>query len=149
MVGAGAGAGRSEVRGVGGDSVPGAGAGSTGGEGAGSRAEATWSPPQQDWGMAEAPALRTLATTNKTSSRYVCSVWCVVWWSDLRKYFPMSGLGCGDVGWLREILSAVRTELENDELELREVWKEREGLWNIREKKLCGAASSSDLKSKE
>ena len=37
---------------------------------------------------------------------------------------------------MREILSAVRTELENDELELREVWKEREGRWNIREKKL-------------
>ena len=50
---------------------------------------------------------------------------------------------------MREILSAVRTELENDELELREVWKEREGLRNIREKKLCGAASSSDLKIKE
>ena len=61
----------------------------------------------------------------------------------------MSGLGCGDVGWLREILSAVRTELENDELELREDWKEIEGLRNIREKKLCGAASSSDLKIKE
>ena len=59
----------------------------------------------------------------------------------------MSGLGCGDAGWLRETLSAVRTELEKEELELREVWKESEGLWNIREKKPCGAASSSDLNS--
>ena len=48
---------------------------------------------------------------------------------------------------MRETRSAVRTELENEELELSEVWKEREGLWNIREKKLCGAASSSDLNS--
>ena len=53
----------------------------------------------------------------------------------------MSGLGCGDVGWLREILSAVRTELENDELELREVWKEREGLRNILEKNPSGGAA--------
>ena len=76
------------------------------------------------------------------------AVWCVVC-GDLMKYFPMSGLGCGDAGWLRETLSAVRTVLENEELELSEVWKEREGLWNIREKKLWGAASSSDLNNPE
>ena len=59
----------------------------------------------------------------------------------LMKYLPMSGIGCGVLGWLMETLSGGRTELVKEELELREVWKEREGLRNILEKNPSGGAA--------
>ena len=42
---------------------------------------------------------------------------------------------------MMETLSGGRTELEKEELELREVWKEREGLRNILEKNPSGGAA--------
>ena len=51
-----------------------------------------------------------------------------------RKYFPISGIGRGVEGWLRDILSGGNTELEKLELELSDVCNDREGRRNIREK---------------
>ena len=48
----------------------------------------------------------------------------------------MSGMGRGVVGWFNDILSGGSTELVKEELELRDVCRDREGLRNIREKKL-------------
>ena len=48
----------------------------------------------------------------------------------------MSGMGSGVAGWFSDILSGGNTELVKEELELMDVWRDNEGLRNIREKKL-------------
>ena len=51
-------------------------------------------------------------------------------------------MGSGVVGWFSDVLSGGRTELVKDELELSDVCRDKEGLRNIREKKLCCPAPS-------